>query len=144
VRSSLQSILPQQGVLMLINLGGPDGAVNAGIREKIRLSLLKMGSADKSVEVLKNPQKGVWSLFENTLAISWIYAQDDAVAQRAIQHDISLIEQGLLPLLRKHYEADAQDVTWLLQEAPIANGEAARADWRSLFAATLAHKRDAA
>lgn len=137
VRKSLLSGVEQQGVCMLIKLGGQGGALNAGIREKIRLGLVKTGSADKSVEILKGPQKGMWSLFEDTLSISWVCPVNDAVSRQSIQNDISALEQGLLPLLRKHYVVAENEVEWLVHEGVIAPGDAARDSWRALFGATL-------
>jgi adenylate cyclase len=140
VRSSIQSTVPQLGVLMLINLGGQSGEVNAGIREKIRKALLKLGSTNKSVETLNNPQKGMWNLFENLLVISWVCPLEDEAARQNIQSDISLIEQGLFPLLAKHYVLTPQDVRWFVNEGEIACGEAAKESWRALFGETLSRR----
>jgi adenylate cyclase len=137
VRTSLQNSGEQHGVLMLINLGGQGGALNASIREKIRQGLVKIGSASKSVEILNGSQKGVWNLFEDTLAISWVCALDDMNARQHIQQDIGAIEQALLPLLSRHYMVAEQEVDWIVHEGPIAYGEEARSSWRTLFAATL-------
>jgi adenylate cyclase len=140
VRTSLQNKGEQHGVLMLIILGGQAGALNAGIREKIRQGLVKIGSASKSVEILKGSQKGVWNLFEDTLAISWVCAADDMQARQKIQHDINAIEMALLTLLRKHYLVSEQEVDWFVDEGPIAYGEEARNSWRTLFGVTLSRR----
>jgi CHASE2 domain-containing sensor protein len=137
VRSSLQSSETQHGVLMLINLGGQAGALNAGVREKIRKAVLIIGSSAKSVEIIKNSQKGIWSLFEDILVISWICQLNDEAGRMNIQKDIETIEQKLMPLLRKHYIATEQDVKWLVHEGDIDGGEQARESWRALFGATL-------
>jgi CHASE2 domain-containing sensor protein len=139
VSKSLQSNVDQQGVCMLIHLGGQGGSLNAGIREKIRLSLIKIGELNKSVEILKSPQKGVWSLFEDTIAISWVCPINDEVAWLKIKQDIELIEQGLLPLLRKHYVISENDIEWLVGDGLILGGEAARVSWRTLFGTTLSN-----
>jgi hypothetical protein len=122
---------------MLINLSVQAGALNAGVRGKIRQRLLKIGSPAKSVEILMSSQKGVWNLFENMLAISWICPADDEAARMNIREDIEAIEQALLPLLRKHYIASEQDVAWHVHEGDIAGGEQARDSWRALFGVTL-------
>lgn len=41
VRASLQQSKELHGVLMLINLGGQAGALNAGVREKIRRQMMR-------------------------------------------------------------------------------------------------------
>lgn len=137
VRASLQHTEELHGVLMLINIGGQAGALNAGVREKIRLGLANIGNAPKSVEILKSSQKGLWNLFEDMLVISWLCAADDEVSRLNIQKDIATIEQSLLLLLRKHYLASEQDLDWYVHEGTITGGERARDGWRALFGATL-------
>ncbi len=141
VRSSLHSSGEQHGVLMLIHLGGHDGTLNAGVRETIRLGLVKIGTSPKSVEILKGTQKGLWSLFEDMLVVSWLCRIDDEQGKLAIQKDIVAIEQTLILLLRKHYVVSEQDVSWFVHEGPIASGEQARDSWRALFGATLLRRK---
>lgn len=143
VRTSLQRSGDQLGVLMLINLGGQAGALNAGVREAIRQGLVKIGSAAKSVEILKNTQKGLWNLFENIVLVSWSIPADDEEGRQSIQRDIEAIELSLLPLLRKYYMVTEQDVDWIVHEETISGGEQARDSWRALFGATLIRWNDA-
>jgi CHASE2 domain-containing sensor protein len=137
VRKSLQRSGEQIGVLMLINLGGHAGALNAGVRETIRQGLSRVGSTAKSVEIIKHTQKGLWNLFENILAVSWSIPAGDKEGRLNIQQDIDAIEQALLPLLQKHYLAKEQDADWVVHEGMIAGGEQARDCWHALFGATL-------
>jgi CHASE2 domain-containing sensor protein len=137
VRASLQQSEELHGVLMLINLGGQSGALNAGVREKIRLGLTNIGSSAKSVEILKSSQKGLWNLFEDMLVISWLCAADDVESRLNIQKDIATIEQALLPLLRRQYLVSEQDLDWYVHAGTIAGGELARDGWRLLFGETL-------
>ena len=58
--------------------------LNDKVREKIRQGMEQTGSKTKSVEILKGNQKGLWDLFENTLAISWLWPADDEDAR--IEH----------------------------------------------------------
>lgn len=137
VRTSLLNSEMQRGVLMLVNLGGHSGALNAGMREKIRQGLSRVGSQGKSVEILRHTQKGIWNLFENMLAITWICQAEDEAARMNIQNDIEAIEQALLPLISKHYPPAEHEVDWFVSEGDIAGGEQARDSWRALFGATL-------
>ena len=137
VRASLQRSEEHLGVLMLINLGGQAGALNAGVRESIRLRLVKIGSPQKSVEILKHTQKGLWSLFENIVLISWSIPANADEARQSVYRDIDAIEQALLPMLRKHYLVTEQDVDWFVHEVTIAGGKQAKDSWRALFGATL-------
>jgi hypothetical protein len=126
-------------VLMLISLADPAGVLNSGVCEKIRQGLDKVGSNAKSVESLKGSQRGVWSLFENMLAISWIVKSEHEDARLAIHRDIEEIEQALLPLLRKHYVVAENEVVYYLYENKIMGGAQARDSWFRMFAETLQH-----
>ena len=137
VSSSSQGSVEHCGVLMLIKLGGKAGALNASVREKIRLGLVKTGSSDKSVEILNHSQKGLWNLFEDMLVISWLIPADDEEARLRIQNDIATIAQALMPLLRTHYVVTEQDVEWFNHEGVILGGARAADSWRTLFGATL-------
>jgi len=132
------------GVLMLIRLGDQAGAANVSmlndkVREKIRLGMEEAGSKVKSVEILKGSQKGLWDLFENTLAISWLRQIDDENARINIASDIESAKEAILPLLQKFCAATDSDVDVFIHEGTIAGGNAARDSWRALFAETLLH-----
>lgn len=137
LRASLDSSGKQHGVLMLINLRGHAGTMNAGVREKIRKDLAKIGRASKSVDVINGAQKGMWTMFEDVLAISWICQPDDAVAKQGIKNDIAGIEKALLPLLSKYYVVAEQDVDCFVHEGNIDGGEQARGSWQALFGEAL-------
>ena len=137
VRTSQEHGGELHGVLMLIRLGGQAGALSEGAREKIRRKLEKTGSATKSVEILTGRQKGIWDLFEDTLAISWLRPADDEDSRLRIVRDISEAARAIRPLLRKHAATADNDVNWFVHEGLIIGGEEARNSWRALFAETL-------
>jgi len=130
------------GVLMLIRLGGQTGVLSTSmlsdsVRENIRKTMERTGNATKSVEILKGQQKGLWRLFEDTLAVSWLCAADDNDARLSIAGDISAMQQAIGPLLQKYAVTADNDVAWFVNEGLIAGGEEARDSWRALFAETL-------
>lgn len=137
VRASQEHSGELHGVLMLIRLGEQAGALSEGAREKIRKKLEKTGSATQSVELLNGRQKGIWNLFEDTLAISWLRPTDDEDSRLRIVRDINAIAQSIGPLLRKHAATADNDVDWFVHEGLITGGEEARDSWRALFAETL-------
>ncbi len=137
VRASQELGGELHGVLMLIRLGVPAGTLSEAAREKIRRQLEKSGSATKSVEILKGRQKGIWGLFEDTLAISWLRPADDENSRLRIARDINTISQAIEPLLRKHAANADNDVDWFVHEGPITGGDEACDSWRALFAETL-------
>jgi adenylate cyclase len=125
------------GVLMLVRLGVPAGVLSEAAHEKIRRQLEKSGGATKSVEILKGRQKGIWGLFEDTLAISWLRPADDEDSRLRIVRDINAITQAIGPLLRKHAANADNDVDWFVHEGPVTGGDEASDSWRALFAETL-------
>jgi hypothetical protein len=105
--------------------------------EQIRLGLKKTGSKQKSVEVLAGSQKGMWGLFEKTIAVSWIADAADEAAQRAINSDLELVIKELQPLLARsllHVEGAVSHIT---HQGKIQGGVMAEAGWRLLFAQAL-------
>ncbi|GAO36984.1 molecular chaperone TorD [Sulfuricella sp. T08] len=137
VRTSQEHSGELHGVLMLIRLGGQADALSEGAREKIRRGLEKTGSVTKSVEILDGRQKGIWNLFENTLAISWLRPAGDEDGRLRIVRDINAIAQALEPLLQKHAATADNDADWFVHEGLITGGEQARDSWRALFAEAL-------
>lgn len=137
VRTSQERSGELRAVLMLIRLGESGHTLGEATREKIRKRLEKTGAEPKSVEILKGRQKGIWGLFENTLAISWVCREDELERRERISRDIEAIVQTIGPLLQK-YGANADNgATWFVHETAIAGGEKAREEWRALFAETL-------
>ena len=82
-------------------------------------------------------QKGVWGLFEKTIAISWVADAEDTAAQKTITSDVQLVLQGLQPLLTRsllHVEGAVSHVT---HQGKIQGGKMAEEGWRLLFAQAL-------
>jgi len=125
------------GVLMLIHLGNHTGMLNNGAREKIRSKLATIGSTHKSVEILKGDQQGLWDLFEDTMAISWLCDLDDEANRLSITRDTQLLEHAAVSLLHQYSATADNDVSSFIFEGRVAGGEQARESWRNLFAETL-------
>jgi len=144
VREAQQRSGELHGVLMLIHLGNHTGMLNDGVREKIRSGLATIGCTHKSVEIIKGDQQGIWDLFEDTLAISWLCEVDDETNRLSITHDIQLLEQAVVSLLHQYSATADNDVSSFVFEGRVTGGAEARASWRTLFAeALLAWHREA-
>ncbi len=142
VRTAQRQTGELHGTLMLIRLGGQAGAQHASVlndkvREKIRLGIEKTGTTNKSVEILAGTQRGLWDLFEDTLAISWLCAADDETNRSNILRDIESIKRAIRPLLHKYCPASDNDVHYFIHTGMVAGGDQARNSWRALFAETL-------
>jgi hypothetical protein len=111
--------------------------LNDSVRDKICTGIRHTGSAAKSVEILKGTQRGLWDLFEDTLAISWLCSTDDEAARLAIQRDIEGVQQAIRPLLRQYCVIADNGVLSFVHEGVLVGGEQARDSWRGLFAETM-------
>lgn len=126
-----------QATLLLIRFDTTRNVIPDGMLEKIRLGLRRIGAPNKSVEVLAGAQKGLWGLFEKTIAISWVADAADAAAQQAINDDVEKVLNGLQPLLGKFLLHVEGAVDHVVQQGKFYGGEQAATGWRLLFAAAL-------
>ena len=126
-----------QGVLMLVRINSQAAAMNDKVREKIRIAMERQGGAARSVEIIKGTQKGLWGLFEDTLAISWLCPPGDEEKRQLVLQDIEAAKRMIMPLLRKHCAISEKDVACFVHEGVIAGGAQAPDSWRVLFATTM-------
>lgn len=126
-----------QATLLLIRLDTKRNVIPDGMLEKIRLKLKRIGSKHKSVEVMSGAQKGLWGLFEKTIAISWVGDADDELAQQAIRDDLDQVLAGLHPLLRRFLLNIEGAESHVVFQGKIHGGEHAAEGWRLLFAEAL-------
>ncbi|MBK9161759.1 MAG: CHASE2 domain-containing protein [Nitrosomonadales bacterium] len=123
--------------LLLIRLDSERNVVRPATLEKIRHALEKIGQTDKSVETLTGDQKGLWDLFENTLAISWVAASQDDQAQAAIRRDADALLRTLPEVLHRHLAQPDNAASHFVHSGHIAGGAGATAGWRVMFAEAL-------
>ena len=126
-----------QATLLLLHFDNERNAISDGMLEQIRLELKKIGSKQKFLEALRGTQKGVWGLFDKTIAITWLADAEDEAGQLAINKDVELVLQGLQPLLERsllHVDGAVSHVT---HQGKVQGGEMAAEGWRSLFAQAL-------
>jgi CHASE2 domain-containing sensor protein len=139
VRASVEQEGELRAFLLLIRLGSGAHGLSEGVLEKIRLGLANIGSELHSVEIVKGRQKGVWALFENTFAVSWVMPAQDEAGKSRVAQDAEAIIAALPQLLRK-MGADAENgATWYMHEGLITGGSRATDAWRTLFAQALLH-----
>jgi adenylate cyclase len=134
VRASVEQRGELRATLLLIHVGEPDNAAGDGALETIRRRLEKVGTEPKSVEVLKGRQKGIWALFEHTLAVSWVIPAQDAAARDRVTKDIENVTASLAAILPRRLGTGDTAATWFVHDGLISGGPAARAGWRALFA----------
>ena len=123
--------------LLLIRLDKERNPIRPALLEKLRHGLEKAGREVKSVEVMTGDQKGLWDLFENTLAVSWVAKAQDSAARNAVSRDIGALQEALPELLRQHLAHPDQAFSQFVYQGRIGGGEAARRGWRTLLAEAL-------
>lgn len=137
-RSALRTSMEREGqmaaFLLLISVGESNPAVSEGNLKKIRQKLEKSGTEPKSVEMLKGRQKGIWSLFEHTLAVSWTIPAQDQTARDRVTRDVANVTASLKAMLPEYLGPEKNTATWFVHEGLISGGKAARAGWLALFA----------
>lgn len=127
-----------QATLLLLRFDPSRNVLSGGMLEKIRVGLRKLGSVQKSVEVMTGGQKGIWGLFEKTVAISWVADVQDEAGQRAIEQDVEQVLQTMEPLLKKFLlHRDAGAMSHVVCQGRVQGGENAAEGWRTLFADAL-------
>jgi adenylate cyclase len=134
LRASVQREGELAAFLLLVDVGDPNLDSEEGTLKGIFQKLEKTGSEPKSVEVLKGRQKGIWALFENTLAVSWMAPAQDQAARGRVTRDIERVTASLKEVLPDVQSQGVNAVTWYVHEGRISGGKAARAGWRALFA----------
>lgn len=137
VRAAAERKGDLRATLLLIRFDTNRNVVPDGVVEKIRLALGKTGAKNKSLDVLSGYQKGMWGLFEKTIAVSWLVEANDAAAVAAVEQDVQTVLEALPPLLRKHFAYPDGATHHYVHSGLMYGGEAAQAGWRALFAETL-------
>ena len=137
VRDSIEREGELHATLLLIRLDVAQNILTDVMMEKIRYGLENTGTEQKSVEVLRGYQKGLWDLFEKTFTISWIVDQEDASGAARVTEDIAAVIAAFPQLLSKCIIAPDIVVSWFVHQGKIFGGKEARDCWRVMFAEAL-------
>ncbi len=118
--------------------GGAD-PVSGQFLKRLRRQMLRLAREPMDVDVVKGRQRGLWGLFEATVTASWAYPLEDAQRRERVEQDIQRLREAMPALvegLRVNNESLAGEA---VRSGSIgaAGGEAARTEWRALFAAAL-------
>lgn len=136
VMSSVASEGQLYAALMLIQVSEgmePSGEKAIAV---IRRSLDKHGIQVKNVETIKGAQKGIWGLFEGTIAVSWTCAFDDVKKKRLILDEAKKVEEASVEL-RKAGDEKTGVTSLIFHEGRIDGGRHARAGWTYLVGEAL-------
>jgi CHASE2 domain-containing sensor protein len=134
VRASMEQRGALRATLLLVRVAEPENVAGDGTLEAVRHRLERIGTESKSVEMLKGRQQGIWALFADTLAVSWVTPAHDDAARERVTKDLEQVTDSLEVILPRGLGAEDDAATWFVHEGLISGGEGARAGWRSLFA----------
>ena len=137
VRAAARHSGDLQATLLLIRLDTERNMIGDATLEKICHGLEKCGTLTKSADALHGGQKGLWGLFEKTIAVSWVAAAEDADAAAAIQTDAAAVMAALPPLLRRYLAQPDNAAQHFIHHGLIFGGQAARTGWRVMFAEAM-------
>jgi adenylate cyclase len=122
--------------VLLIRAAGADPLSSERI-VKLRSSFIKLGASPTSADLIDGRQKGVWSLLEHTLAVSWIFPLHDQDARTRVLGEIELITASAEAILTARDSAGKRSADWYAHEGRITGGQAASAGWTALLAEAL-------
>jgi len=128
--------------LMLIRVSeGPEATGEKAVA-MIRRSLGKHGIQETNVETIKGAQKGIWGLFEGTIAVSWTCGSDDEEKKGLILEEAKKVEEASRKL-RQTEEGRPGVISVVFHEGRIDGGDQARAGWILLFGEALTRLNEA-
>lgn len=134
LRKSIEQDGELSAFLLLLRLGDTSDRVNEGKLKQLCRRLEKVGGEFKSVEMLTGPQKGLWALFEKTLAVSWVIPAHDDAARVRVTRNIEEVIASYQAMLPRYLGNDAKAASWIVHQGRVLGGTAARAGWDKLFA----------
>lgn len=123
--------------LLLIRLDGDPKLLTDAMLDQIRYQLENTGVEQKSVDVLRGDQKGLWDLFEKTFSISWIVGEGDTDGAVRVADDVAMVITAFPQLLSKCIINPDIVVSWFVHQGEFLGGKGTRDCWRAMFAEAL-------
>lgn len=134
LRASVEQEAELRAFLLLIRVEESDQSTSENKLKQIRRRVEKSGMEPKSVEILTGRQKGIWAIFQNTLAVSWMAPAKDHAARDRVIKDIENVIASLKAALPRTLGAGEDGATWVVHESLITGGKGARIGWDRIFA----------
>jgi len=118
--------------------GGAD-PVSATFLKRLQKQMLRLAIEPMDVDIVKGSQRGLWGLFEATVTVSWAYPLADAPRRERVEQDLQRVRAAMPALVESLRVNNEKLVGEAVRSASVgaAGTEAARAEWRALFAAAL-------
>ena len=118
--------------------GGAD-PVSAMFLKRLRKQVMGLAREPMDVDIVKGRQRGLWGLFEATVTVSWAYPLEDAPRRQRVEQDLQRVRDAMPAMVEGLRVQNERLAGQAVQSASVgaAGTEAARAEWRALFAAAL-------
>ena len=125
--------------LAVFQFDGGAEPVSAMFLKRLRKQVLKLAREPMDVDVVKGRQSGLWGLFEATVTLSWAYPLGDASHRERVEQDLQRLRDAMPALVESLRVQSEKLAGEAVRSASVgaAGTEAARAEWRALFAAAL-------
>ena len=139
VATTLRAGFSTGATLAVFQFRAANAPVSGLFLKRLRKQLLRIGSEPKDVDVVKGRQRGLWGLFEGIVTISWAYALEDSAGQARVEDDLRQVREAM-PALVERLQVNAEELAGeAVNSAAVgaAGTEAARGEWRALFAQAL-------
>jgi CHASE2 domain-containing sensor protein len=140
VASTLRAGHVNGATLAVFQFGAGADPVSGVFLRQLRKAILKLAREPLDVDIVKGRQRGLWGLFEATVTVSWAYPLEDAAHLARVDEDVRRLREAMPDLIQRLRVGKETLTGEAVQSAPVgaAGSEAARAEWRALFAAALA------
>lgn len=136
---SLKGTGGQVATMAVFHIHGRDDTTSAVFMRALKKEVERSGTAPKDVEILRGKQRGVFGLFDTTLVVSWLYPRDAAAARLAVEKDANDLMTAMPKLIEANrIGGETLEEAGLHRLALGASGTVTAAEWRHLFAETLA------
>jgi adenylate cyclase len=125
--------------LAVFQFDGGSDPVGAMFLKRLQKGIRKLAREPMDVEIVKGRQRGLWGLFEATVTLSWAYPLDDAPCRERVDEDLQRLREAMPALIERSRVHNERLAGEAVRSASVgaAGTEAARAEWRALFAAAL-------
>ena len=136
---SLKGKGSQAATMAVFHVSGRDDTTNAVFMRALKKVVARTGTAPKDVEVLRGKQRGVFGLFDTTLVVSWVHPRDDAALAATVEREALELTSAMPGLIAANrIGGETLEEQALHRLALGAQGTVTAAEWRHLFAETLA------
>jgi CHASE2 domain-containing sensor protein len=136
---SLKGTGGQVATMAVFHVRGRDDTTSAVFMRALKRAVERSGTAPKDVEILRGKQRGLFGLFDTTLVVSWLYPRDDEEQHQAVEKEASDLLAAMPNLIEANrIGGETLEEVALHRLALGGSGTVTAAEWRHLFAETLA------